>query len=87
MPHIDKMILISTMFRLKICNIRYKNDRIMLQIHKNKVNKKPVYVLDARLFIMQFSNSFIIHNQLILISPATWFFTHQHFGLFNIAAF
>ena len=87
MPHIDKMILISTMFYLKIYNIRNKNDRIMLQIHKNKVNKKPVNVLDVRLLIMQFSNSFIIHNQLILISPATWFFTHQRFGLFNIAAF
>ena len=62
----------------------------MLQINKNKDNKKPVYLfylLDVRLLIMQFSNSSIIHDQLILISPATWFFTNQRFGLFNIAAF
>ena len=81
------VMLISKMFQLKMCNIRNKNDKIMLQIHKNKDNKKPVYLLDVRLLIMQFSNSSIIHDQLILISPATWFFTNQRFELFNIAAF
>ena len=87
MHHIDTVMLISIMFHLKIRNIRYKNIKIMLQLHKKNDNKKPVYLLDVRLLIMQFSNSSIIHDQLILISPATWFFTHQRFGLFNIAAF
>ena len=87
MPHTETMMLLSIRFHLKICDIGYENDNIMLQLHKNKDNKKPVYLLDVRLLIMQFSNSSIIHDQLILISPATWFFTNQRFGLFNIAAF
>ena len=87
MHHIDTVMLISIMFHLKIRNIRYKNIKIMLQLHKKNDNKKPVYLLDVRLLIMQFSNSSIIHDQLILISPATWFFTNQRFELFNIAAF